>query len=365
MEQIKYTENFMTTQTLWRCIHFAPCGFSPILEWFSGRGCCMVTMMSPNTFLSGFKAPIFFLHGMMFFALWGHPALGEDTLFSGPQKGETATPFQAVGVREPLQGKVVEVLGKGDSAKYRALIFVHGLERSMAPLMRIVDAFGNRYKEDMQTDWVFLSDDLISSRQRLPMVARSLQIKGRMLLSEDGLEGPGNYGLNKQCLLTLLALEGNLVVANHAWVQPGIADADDVLTSLATHFGFPDPPSAESLSQSLGMDGRNERSRAMRSPRAKGAAADQKDGKNLPGAVPEDASLVAFMRAFIQPSNSNARVDEILEEVNGYIGKDKGLMAQAIGGWTRLLHVRYGTAYAQEQGALELKGWKKALEEEK
>lgn len=65
------------------------------------------------------------------------------------------------------------------------------------------------------------------------------------------------------------------------------------------------------------------------------------------------------MRAFIQPSNSNARVDEILEEVNGYIGKDTGLMAQAIGGWTRLLHVRYGTAYAQEQGALELKGWKK------
>ena len=50
---------------------------------------------------------------MMFFALWGHPTFGEDTLFSGPQKGETATPFQAVGVREPLQGKVVEVLGEG------------------------------------------------------------------------------------------------------------------------------------------------------------------------------------------------------------------------------------------------------------
>ena len=58
-------------------------------------------------------------------------------------------------------------------------------------------------------------------------------------------------------------------------------------------------------------------------------------------------------------------MDEILEEVNGYIGKDTGLMAQAIGGWTRLLHVRYRAAYAQEQGALELKGWKKALEEEK
>ena len=198
---------------------------------------------------------------------------------------------------------MVEVLGKGDSAKYRALIFVHGLERSMAPLMRVVDAFGNRYKEDMQTDWVFLSDDLISSRQRLPMVARSLQIKGRMLLSEDGLEGPG--GLNKQ--LTLLALEGNLVVANHAWVQPGIADADDVLTSLATHGSS----FCGILVSVLGMNRRNERSRAMRSPRVKDASADKKDGNSLPGAVPEDASLVAFMRAFIQPSNSNARVDEI------------------------------------------------------
>ena len=79
--------------------------------------------MSPDTFLSGFKAPIFSLHGMIFFALLGHPALGEDTLFSGPRKGETATPFQAFGVREPLQGKVVEVLGNGDSAKVSGVDF--------------------------------------------------------------------------------------------------------------------------------------------------------------------------------------------------------------------------------------------------
>ena len=76
---------------------------------------------------------------MIFFALLGHPALGEDTLFSGPQKGNGDS-FSSCGVREPLQGKVVEVLGKGDSAKYRVLIFVHGLERSMA-LMQVVDAF--------------------------------------------------------------------------------------------------------------------------------------------------------------------------------------------------------------------------------
>lgn len=83
MEQTKCIENLMTTQTLWRCIHFEPCGFSPILEWFFGHGCCMVTLMSPDTFLSGFKAPIFSLHGMIFFALLGHPALGEDTLSPG------------------------------------------------------------------------------------------------------------------------------------------------------------------------------------------------------------------------------------------------------------------------------------------
>ena len=50
---------------------------------------------------------------MIFFALCDHFAIVQDTLFSGPQKGETATPFQAVGVREPHQGKVVEGLGEG------------------------------------------------------------------------------------------------------------------------------------------------------------------------------------------------------------------------------------------------------------
>ena len=61
----------------------------------------------------------------------------------------------------------------------------------------------------------------------------------------------------------------------------------------------------------------------------------------------------------------SATCKNTLIEKDRDIGKDKGLMAQAIGGWTRLLHVRYGTAYAQKQGALELKGWKKALEDEK
>ena len=51
---------------------------------------------------------------------------------------------------------------------------------------------------------------------------------------------------------------GQLGGCQSCMVQPGIADADDVLTSLATHLVFPDPPSAESLSQSLGMNRRKQ-----------------------------------------------------------------------------------------------------------
>ena len=111
MEQVKWAESLLTTQTFRRCIHTEPCAFSPVLEWFFGHGCCIVTMTSPDTFLSDFKAPIFFLYGIMFFVLWGHPTFGEDTLFSGPKKGEMATPFQAMGVREPLQEKVAGCRG--------------------------------------------------------------------------------------------------------------------------------------------------------------------------------------------------------------------------------------------------------------
>ena len=57
-------------------------------------------------------------------------------------------------------------------------------------------------------------------------------------------EGPGNYGLNKDCLMTIVTAKDNTVVANFALVQPGIADAPKVLAALAKPAAT-EPPTAK------------------------------------------------------------------------------------------------------------------------
>jgi hypothetical protein len=56
------------------------------------------------------------------------------------------------------------------------------------------------------------------------------------------------------------------------------------------------------------------------------------------------------LRQFIQKSNSNEQVDKVLNQVRSYIKGNENLIKQAVNGWTRVLHVKYGTDYAQAEG---------------
>ena len=92
-----------------------------------------------------------------------------------------------------------------------ALIFLHALERSMVPLMRVIDQYGVDQKAKLNTEFIFLIDDPIRGDQRLPRVINSIKTRARVGYSVDGIEGPGNYGLNKECLMTIvLAKEGKV-----------------------------------------------------------------------------------------------------------------------------------------------------------
>ena len=58
----------------------------------------------------------------------------------------------------------------------------------------------------LKTEFVFLSGDRLSSQQRLSLGGQSLRLQAPMSLSPDGAEGPGNYGLNKECLMTVTGI---------------------------------------------------------------------------------------------------------------------------------------------------------------
>jgi hypothetical protein len=326
-------------------------------------------------------------------------AAEEDRVYSGPQSGERTSPF-----------RVVEMTGAKDSAERdpiaenagspTALVFIHTIERSLVPLLRVIDQYGTERKDRLKTEIIFLAADRLAGEQRVKAAAGSLKLQSRVGLSLDGAEGPGNYGLNRECMMTIIAAKENRVVTNFALVQPGIADAPRVLASLAAACDDPNPPSVDELSARArpGPRGQGamregvmaERSAGTRptdltkfdlnseaglrdavkalisevqslrqeiaglrpnAPRGE-SAAGEKSREAFPGAVPTDAKLQGLLRSFIRPTNDDATVDRLLGEVTEYIRGNADLTKQAIDGWTRILHFgdHYGTPHAREVG---------------
>lgn len=281
-----------------------------------------------------------------------HPA---EKVYSGPQPGEKTTAFKSLELRGERAGQERDIITEHHGAP-TSLIFVHGIERSMAPLLTVLDEYGKQQQETLKTEFIFLSADRLASQQRLPLVGQSLRLQSPMSLSTDGAEGPGNYGLNKECLLTVIVAKDNNVTANFALVQPGMADAPKILAALASVSNDTNPPTAESLRERRGLGGTMERKPRPERTNATAAAANRpKD--NLPGAAPTDEKLVGLLRRFIQKSNDEATVDKVLGEVSEYVRNDENLTRQALDGWTRVLHLKYGTDYAQTTG----KAWLEKL----
>lgn len=275
----------------------------------------------------------------------------KDAVYSGPQPGEATTPFKSVEIVGADAGKERDVI-VGNNGAATALVFVNGLERSMLPLMRVIDDYGARFQDKLKTEFVFLSANQAEGLQRFANSLNSIHLKSRSTLSIDGAEGPGNYGLNKDCLLTIVVARENKVHASFALVQPGIADGGSVLGAIARLIGDENPPTAEQLKAE------QEKGQPMKrgtTPAAPGA----KDP--FPGAVPTDGKLNSLLRQFIRPTNDDAAIDALVTELRAYVKNSPDLTKQAVDGWTRILHFgdHYGTAYSRKQGQALLDEWKK------
>ncbi len=292
--------------------------------------------------------------GVLWLALLA-AARGEEQVYSGPQPGEKTTPFRSVELRGEGAGKERDIIAQHKGAP-TTLIFIHGVERSMAPLITVLDEYGQERKDLLKTEFVFLSGDRLGSQQRLPLVGQSLRLQSPMSLSADGAEGPGNYGLNKECLMTVIVARENKVAANFALVQPGVTDASKILSAIAKMIGDTNAPAAEVLRERRGRGAA--RMEPGRQPQRPGGMTNR-PRDNLPGAAPTDEKLVGLLRRFIQHFNDDAAVDKVLAEVEKYVGGNENLTRQAIDGWTRVLYLKYGTEYAQKAGQTWLEKLKK------
>jgi len=135
-----------------------------------------------------------------------------------------------------------------------------------------------------------------------------------------------------------------------------MADAPKIIAAIARVIGDTNPPAAESLRERRGAGyARMEPGQLKQRQRE---TADRPK-VNLPGAAPTDDKLIGLLRRFIQKSNDDATVDKILADVEDYVRSNEGLTRQAIDGWTRVLHLKYGTEYAQKAGETWLEKLKK------
>jgi len=284
-------------------------------------------------------------------------ARAADSVFSGPQVGEKTTPFKVMEVTGPNHGKERDPITENAGAP-RALVFISAIERSIVPLLRVVDQYGAERTNLLKTELVFLFGDRVAGEERCKAVASSVKLRSRVGLSLDGAEGPGNYGLNKECMMTILAAKDNKVTANFALVQPGIADAPKVIAALAKVCGDTNPPTAEQLSErQMARSGGGQR---MGRESAAANALRPMPKEDFPGAVPEDLKLNSLLRQLIRPTNDDATIDKLANDIEAHIQGDADLTRQASNGWVRVLHFgeRYGTPHSRKVGQKFLEGLK-------
>src|SRR5262245_63899567 len=87
--------------------------------------------------------------------------------------------------------------------------------------------------QGLETHVVWLTTDKTKVEQYLGNAGQTLALKAPMVISLDGIEGPGNYGLNRKMTMTIIVAKGDKVVANFAIIQPNETDAPPVTAAMA------------------------------------------------------------------------------------------------------------------------------------
>lgn len=333
----------------------------------------------------------------------------DEPVFSGPQPGEKLTSFKVLAFSGPQAGKEFEVLDQVKGAP-TLLVFVHEITRPALQLLRPLDLYGTKLAGDgLATHFVWLTADKSKTEQFLNTARNSLNLKAPVSISLDGLEGPGNYGLNRKVALTILIAKDNKVVANFAIVQPNETDAPKVLAVVGKLLGKPGP-SLEQLRAELGVGMRRpeqarpagdlaERVQRLEEQLARFNRQDQEhhvraltrmaelqkqvdeltdalnearakiaklEGKAAPAAIrklptiriehPEpprgrasnDPQLQQFMRRLIQLSNDETAVKTVADAMVQWAGNDAGKKAELADYCKLVLHLGYGTEAAKQ-----------------
>ncbi|QDV63805.1 hypothetical protein Mal65_29520 [Crateriforma conspicua] len=191
--------------------------------------------------------------GLAIIAFLTSTAIAVDPVFSGPQAGEALPGFEVKVVAGPHQGETVDPIKLAEGGPVM-LSFLHKKTRPAFGMLRTLSKYAvTRKDRGLTTMIVFLADDRSDAERWLGQVRRYFADDVMLAVSNDGADGPGNYGLNRLVQTTVLVGDDGKTVANFAITDPQLqADGPGILKAIVGVTGGGDVPDVKSL-QDAGM----------------------------------------------------------------------------------------------------------------
>ncbi len=191
----------------------------------------------------------------------------EDRVFSGPQKGEVAPAFRVLEVVSADKVREVEIEPPAKGASL--LVFFHRITEPSIGLAMTLEWFAQKHSaKKLQRNFVLLTDD----REKTEQLARRwagipLFKASSMSISLDGVEGPGQYGLNRDLMMTVLIVRDGKVTQNFAMKSANGTDAPPLLKAIAQSIDQP-VPSYEKIRAEMREERNRRREKRLRENRA-------------------------------------------------------------------------------------------------
>jgi hypothetical protein len=179
-----------------------------------------------------------------------------NEVFSGPQPGEPLTGFPVRIVFGGEAGKEIDLVSEAGPSPV-VLLFVHEVTRPSIAVMRAITRYAvSRAGDGLHVGVIFLTADATETEAFLRRAHHALPPDVVIGISLDGLEGPGEYGLNRHVSLSILIGKGGETTGNFALVQPSLqTDVLRVVRSIMEVLESGSlPPLAQLIGESEPMD---------------------------------------------------------------------------------------------------------------
>jgi hypothetical protein len=173
------------------------------------------------------------------------PAASDEPVLSGPQKGEPVPAIQVIDVNGGRKERIYDPRREvGDDLAIYFLFTgpARPISRSIGKIDALVREANIRNqrtnKKELKIFFVGLMPDRLEGDRRLRDVWMMLKPDAPANVSVEGVEGPGAWGINKKCSLTVVFGKGGKVVFNHATTSPGDKDDDVIRGALSEALGY-------------------------------------------------------------------------------------------------------------------------------